>query len=114
MFREYLLFFSIGVAVIWCPAAQAQERVPFKVGAVLALTGPVSIAGIPFKNAMVMAKEDLDQTDQIKLYFEDDGFLPRNTVSAVQKLIHQDKVGLLNSSLVRGYFRSLTLNYLNK
>jgi len=95
MYHRFFLCSLIYVATIWCPLAQAEDGELFKVGAVLALTGPVSIAGIPMKNAMVMAKEDFDKADRIKLYFEDDGFLPRNTVSAVQKLMHQDKVDAL-------------------
>lgn len=67
----------------------ADEKGKFKVGAVLALTGPVSIAGISFKNAMTLSKLHHDKKGQIELVFEDDEFLPRKTVTAVQKLLRE-------------------------
>ncbi len=47
------------------------------------------------KNAMVLAKEELDADDRLKLIFEDDAFLPRNTVAAAKKLTTQDQVQAL-------------------
>ncbi len=73
----------------------AERGEPYRIGAVLALTGPISIVGMPMKNAMVLAEERYDTDNKIELLFEDDGFLPRNTVSAAKKLIEQDKVDAL-------------------
>lgn len=73
----------------------AENSQPLRVGAVLPLTGPLSVQGVPFKNAMVLAQEELDPEHHIDLVFEDDVFLPRNTVSATKKLFEKDNIGAL-------------------
>lgn len=71
---------------------EAQESRSFKLGAVLATTGPMSIQGVPMRNAMLLAKEQLDKNNRIQILFEDDGFVPKNTVSAVNKLLTSERV----------------------
>lgn len=89
------LFVSVLALVLGVNPVIAEHSQPLKVGAVLPLTGPLSVQGVPFKNAMVLAQEELDPEHHIDLVFEDDAFLPRNTVSAAKKLIEKDTIGAL-------------------
>ena len=99
---------SVFVLIILIPAdpVQAAPKKLLKVGVILPLTGPLSIQGVPMKNAMQMAKADFDRDNILELLFEDDGFLPRNTITAAKKLVMQDKV---QSLIVFGTNQSLAI-----
>jgi len=86
----FFFLFCLNLPVVL--SADSQE---FKVGIVLPLTGPLSLQGVPMKNAIQMAKNDFDTKNQFNLIIEDDGFLPKNTVLAAKKLIHRDKIQAL-------------------
>lgn len=64
----------------------------FSVGIILPLTGPLSLQGVPMQNGIIFAKEDLDQSNLIKIKFEDDGFLPKNTVFAAKNWLNKTKL----------------------
>lgn len=63
-----------------------------KIGVTLPLTGNLSNFGESVRNGMLLAKKTHDANDDLELIFEDDGYLPKNTVSALNKFIEQDKV----------------------
>lgn len=90
-----LIIFIIILIFPYLNANAENKANQYKVGAVLALTGSLNIQGVPMKNAMVLAKKEFDKGDKLKLIFEDDGFIPKNSIVAATKLVKQDKVDLL-------------------
>lgn len=90
-----ILLLALCVPLIFCRDCHSEASPQIKVGAILALTGPLSVQGVPFKNAMILATEELDPQHRVALSFEDDAFLPRQTLSAAQKFIEQDHIDVL-------------------
>ncbi len=88
IFLKAILFF-----LLISRPAYAEERI--QLGVILPLTGPLSIQGVPMKNAMEMAKNELDHTGRLSILFEDDQFLPKNSLLAAKKLIQRDKVNAI-------------------
>jgi len=82
--RFILSFFPL---VIFFPVLILAESSLLRVGIVLPLSGPLSIIGVPLKNAFLLAQEQLDKDKKLTLVFDDDGFIPRDTVTAVNKII---------------------------
>src|SRR3989344_2698740 len=69
----------------------------FKVGLILPLTGEVASLGENAKNGANLAYDELLENvkQKIQLIFEDDGFQPKNTVSAFNKLVETDGVNVV-------------------
>ncbi len=70
---------------------------PIKIGAVLPLTGIAAIAGEAELNGIQLAVEEINKSGgingkQIKLIVEDDHSQPKDTVSAINKLLSVDHV----------------------
>jgi branched-chain amino acid transport system substrate-binding protein len=66
---------------------------PVKIGIALPLTGPAAFLGESAQNAAKLAIKDAGNTKyKYELVFEDDGFNPVKTVTAVNKFISIDKV----------------------
>ncbi|MBN8551038.1 MAG: ABC transporter substrate-binding protein [Deltaproteobacteria bacterium] len=82
-------------ALLIATLAHSETPKTLEVGVVLALTGPLSIQGVAFKNAMLLAKQELDSENRIRIHFEDDAFLTPNAVRAAKKLLEIDKVDVL-------------------
>jgi branched-chain amino acid transport system substrate-binding protein len=67
-----------------------------KIGVTVPLSGNVAKYGVSIKNGILLAQQTYDKHKVVEFFFEDDGFLPKNTVTAVKKFIGQEKVdGLL-------------------
>lgn len=81
-------FLLSAVAVLGEPLASPKLRI----GVVGPLTGALQPVGVSLKNSVIMADHLLDTADQVEFIFEDDGFDPKQTVSAVTKLITADHV----------------------
>ncbi len=83
---------------LWADLLWAAEGRPgsFKLGAILPLTGPLSIQGEPMRNAMLLAKDQLDKNNILQIEFEDNAFLPKNSVVAAKKLLNEDRVQALS------------------
>ncbi len=63
-----------------------------KIGVVLSLSaGPVA-SGDAIRKSIELADINIDTSNCVQFIFEDDRFQPKNTVTAVNKLIHTDKV----------------------
>lgn len=77
----------------------------YKVGVVLSLSGPGSPLGLPEKNAVEMAVEEINQSGgingkKIEVIIEDDQTDPAKASQAARKLIEKDKViALIGSSV---------------
>jgi ABC-type branched-subunit amino acid transport system substrate-binding protein len=58
--------------------------------------GALTEYGKAVKNGMILAQETKPEVfKQIRFIFEDDQYLPKNTLSAVNKLIDIDHINLL-------------------
>ncbi len=67
------------------------------VGAILPLSGPIGSMGVAAQNGIEMALSRLppEQRARIHMVYEDDAFVPKNTVSAFTKLVSIDKVSVV-------------------
>lgn len=81
-----LLLLGICLAILPCKAQ------PKTVGVSLPLTGPVAQVGISTRNAILLADSEFDLGNKVNFIFEDDQYIPRNSVSAVQKFVSKDHV----------------------
>lgn len=75
------------ISIIQTRLINAQS-LPYKVGAILPLSGQVSNLGKFVQNGINLAYKNLDSTnkDKLEIIFEDDEFDPKKTISAYQKL----------------------------
>ncbi len=79
-----------------CQKSDVKET--FKIGAILPLTGDLGFIGEGFKNAMLLAKEQLGDTKyNYKILFEDDQHDQKLTAGAANKFISIDKVDAIVS-----------------
>lgn len=67
------------------------------IGVILPLTGEAATLGQSLKNGVDMGYASLSPAlkDRISIYFEDDGFVPKNAVSALNRLLAEKKVDIL-------------------
>ena len=71
---------------------------PIKIGVVAPMTGNLAFMGEGLKDAILLAKENMDSTRYAyELIFEDDQLDPKMTASAVNKLISVDKADAIVS-----------------
>jgi len=87
-------------AVLGSGPAAAQGKPPYVIGAVLSLSGPVAANGVPTRDGIQLAVEQLNAAGGIdghpvQVIFEDDQSKPDQAVILANKLISQDKVPLL-------------------
>jgi branched-chain amino acid transport system substrate-binding protein len=75
----------------------AKKATPYKIGAVLSLTGTYSGLGVPEKNALELEVKKINEAGgvnghPIELFIEDDGTDEAKAVAATSKLINERKV----------------------
>ena len=91
--------FVVFLALLWAGAGVAggdsRPVSVIKVGVSIPFTGPQGYLGEGVRNSILLASELFDKRQRVKFLFEDDGFLPRNTLSAVSKFITADRVQAL-------------------
>lgn len=80
--------------------AQAQARTPYVLGAVLSLSGPVAANGVPTRDGIQLAIEQINagggiDGHPVQVLFEDDQSKPDQAVILTNKLITQDRVLML-------------------
>lgn len=77
------------------PNSVQAEGVPFKVGASLALTGTFAEYGVSVRNGIQLYLRDHPEYgSQVQFLFEDDGYDPKLTISAFNKLVDRDHINL--------------------
>ncbi|MGL4557690.1 MAG: ABC transporter substrate-binding protein [Afipia sp.] len=89
--------FALAAAAIVAIAQPAAAQQPYKIGAMLDVTGGASFLGKPEHNAVILAVEEANQAggirgNKIELVFEDTKSTETDTVLAARKLINQAKV----------------------
>lgn len=90
-------FFFVAAAMFFSASASAApdvQKTEYTCGAVLPLSGTVAEWGTVMKNAMETARTDFN-AGSVRFLYEDDQYVPKNTVSAVQKLLAVDNVDCL-------------------
>lgn len=102
MGRATVMVATLAAAIACCGAAQAQTKYadPYKMGAVLNLTGPTAGQGADFRAGLELAAMQWNSKggiggSKIEIIFEDHGAQPAKAVSAAQKLIQADGVKVL-------------------
>ena len=98
-----MLFFLL----LALPLQAVAEAPATKIGVVSPLTGSAASSGTTIKNSILLADQRFDTDNSVEFIFEDDQLSPKNTVSAVNKLITIDGVKGL---LVFGSPTSLAVN----
>ncbi len=94
-FRTSMLAIATATAAAFATPAAAQQ--PYKIGAMLDVTGGASFLGKPEHNAVILAVEEANQAggirgNKVELVFEDTKSTETDTVLATRKLINQAKV----------------------
>ena len=96
-----ITIFGVALFLLFIVTQLKKESQEIKIGAILPLTGDAAIYGVEMKKGISIAAEELKEVDKlrIKVIYEDDQGIPRNAVSAAQKLITHDQVQVIISSL---------------
>ncbi len=76
-----------------------QEDV-IKIGAVLPLTGNLAFLGVPEKNALGLAVQEINKSggvngNKIRIIYEDSKGEPKQGITSVNKLLHVDKIKII-------------------
>jgi len=100
--KSITIFVLLSVATL-----SSYANAEFKVGVVAPLSGMASSSGISISNSIVLASKKFDSRKTVEFIYEDDQLAPRNTVTAVNKLIKLDNV---NALIVFGTSTSLAVN----
>jgi branched-chain amino acid transport system substrate-binding protein len=93
--RAHVVAFAVAATATFAQPATAQQ--PYKIGAMLDVTGGASFLGKPEHNAILLAIEEANQAggirgNKVELVFEDTKSTETDTVLAARKLINQAKV----------------------
>jgi branched-chain amino acid transport system substrate-binding protein len=93
--RAHVVAFAVAATATFVQPAVAQQ--PYKIGAMLDVTGGASFLGKPEHNAILLAVEEANQAggirgNKVELFFEDTKSTETDTVLAARKLINQAKV----------------------
>ena len=94
-------FVAIGLATADTQGINDEEVV---IGTHQDLSGPITFWGVPVRNGMIMATEDINNAGgihgrRIKLVVEDSGYDPKKAVLATQKLLTRDKIFIMAGAM---------------
>jgi len=97
-----LVAFIAIFAITLTGCTKAKEKGPevIKIGAILPLTGPIAFLGVPVKNAIALAVEEINKEGginekKIKVLYEDSAGQAKNAVQAMNKLVDIDKTKIV-------------------
>ncbi|VVB76203.1 Periplasmic binding protein [uncultured archaeon] len=99
--KASLILLSIGIIVLLLLGciAPAQTAKEYKIGALVPLTGNYATIGNNVKNGMDLAEKDIEANKGVSLsIIYEDVCLPKDTVSAFNKLEGLDKIDILGAS----------------
>ena len=87
-----VILIVVGISYFGKNSNQPSVKEPIKIGVIAPLSGEVASLGENAKNGATLAYDELSENvrQKIQLIFEDDGFQPKNTVSAFNKLVDID------------------------
>lgn len=92
-----VLIMIFGVIAIGISKNSSPEDQVIKIGAIYPLSGPFSDFGIEYQRGLELASNEINESGgvngkKIKLVFEDDKGEPKESINAINKLIHVDKI----------------------
>src|ERR1700716_4159443 len=95
----------VGVFAAW--ATYAQSPVPIKIGAVLSLSGPAAVFGLPERDAIEAVVEEINRTGgvngrKIELVLHDDKTDPAEAVRGVTQVARDGVVAIVGPSTGSG------------
>lgn len=98
---------ALAVALAMPMAANADQGVSedeVVIGTHQDLSGPITFWGVPVRNGMVMAVEEINAAGgihgrQLKLVVEDSGYDPKKAVLATQKLLNRDEIFVMAGAM---------------
>ncbi len=98
--KKTVAAFGMIAGALTLGAQQADAADPIKIGTFLAVTGPASFLGDPELKTLELYIEDLNKDGgilgrQIELVHYDTGAAPPKAITAVKRLINQDKVDII-------------------
>jgi len=82
---------AVGLSLL---VASAMAHAEIVIGAILAETGPGASLGIPYKNALMIAKSKIGD-EPVRLVMLNDGSDPTTAVKGARKLVAEDKVDVI-------------------
>lgn len=88
-------FFCFGLLVIAGVLPVQSLAEVTRVGVVIPLSGVAALSGVTIRNSISLASRKFDPEGKVRFLFEDDALTPSKTVTAVNKLILEDKVSAL-------------------
>jgi len=96
------------VGAVWY-VTRPRESGTYKIGWIGPLTGPSAVLGMDSSKAVELAVKEANDNGgiggkKIEAIFEDDEYLPRNTVTAYQKLVSVDHVNAVLAVTYGGMF----------
>jgi len=116
MRRTILLLMVFAIPLLTFGTAWPQAREPIRIGALLSLTGPLTVNGEDNLNGIRLYFEEVGNTlagRKIELKIEDDASNPTLALTKVQKLVERDKVhvvlGVVSSAVayaIRDYLHN--------
>ncbi len=91
IFLKSILLITFTIFIMGC---QKEDKDVIKIGAILPLTGDISVYGISSKQGMEIAIEEYKDSlkSNLVITFEDDKGEAKHAINAIQKLISIDKV----------------------
>jgi branched-chain amino acid transport system substrate-binding protein len=100
MKRKSLLAIALGVGLGLAIAGGSQAADPIKVGTLMALTGPGAAFGTNMLQGLQMAVDEINEKGgllgrKVEIIAIDDAAQPAQSVSAMTRLIYQDKVDIV-------------------
>jgi branched-chain amino acid transport system substrate-binding protein len=104
---RFALAFLLVLSFAFVYPAWAAERVPYKVGASLEISGPASFLGEPARNTLTMLEEKINKGGGInghplKLIIYDNASDSTKHVMALKRLIEQDEVAAIIGPMASG------------
>jgi branched-chain amino acid transport system substrate-binding protein len=94
--RIVVAFFAGSLCICWCAFAEKPRGVT-NVGVILPLSGEVAAIGSAVKGGIEIAYDNLKPSvkEKIRLHFEDDGFQPKNSITALTRLMSDKQIDVL-------------------
>ena len=91
----FQFLFLLAIACAHLDSSQAENGTKqVTVGVIVAQTGPLAVVGTTIKNGLILSQRQNYPQNRLRLVIEDDGFQPKNTVAAFQKLMLTEKPGV--------------------
>jgi branched-chain amino acid transport system substrate-binding protein len=95
---------ALVAAVAWAAAPQGVTDTEVVIGTHQDLSGPIAVWGVPVRNGMQMAVDEINAAGGIhgrtlRLVVEDSGYDPKKAVLATQKMLSRDQIFIMAGAM---------------